>query len=56
MSKMPHARKEHRDIVLIRGRDHFRVAHSSAGLNDCRDTRARRKLDAVGKRKKSIAR
>lgn len=34
MPKVSDAREDHRDVPLIRGADHFRVAHAAARLNN----------------------
>src|SRR5215510_8676149 len=33
VAEVPHAGEEHRDAALVRGRDHFRVAHAAPGLD-----------------------
>src|SRR5947199_3503610 len=46
--------EDHRYVVLSCGRNHFLVAHGSAGLDDGRDPGVGRGVDAVTKREERI--
>ena len=47
MPEVPDAGEDHRDVALVRGRDHFVVAHRSAGLDDARGTDVDDDVEAV---------
>lgn len=52
--EMPYAREDHRQVMLIRCGDDFRIAHGAAGLNDRGDSVLRRFVKTVTKWEESI--
>ncbi len=54
--EVPHARQHHREAQRIGCGDHFGVLHAAARLGDGRDTRPRRRLDAIGEREEGVGR
>lgn len=54
MLEMSYAGEDHRQAMLISGRDHFRVAHGAARLNDRGDSMLRSFVKTVTKREESI--
>src|SRR2546423_1012859 len=54
MAELTHAGEDHRDVVLVRGLDHFLIADRTTWLHDCRHSSLRRLLDAVAEREECI--
>ena len=54
--EMPSPREHHREAVFVRGGDHLRVAHRSAGLHDRGRAGGRHRVEAVAERKERVGR
>ena len=54
MLEMPAARKQHGDLVLVAGGNHFGVVAAPSRLNDRRDSRLGRQVDAVAEGEKGV--
>ena len=54
VAEMPPPGEHHRDAVLVGGRDDFRVAHRSAGLDDGGRARLRDRIETVAERKERV--
>src|SRR5581483_12201989 len=54
--EVTHTRKDHRDVVLVGGSDHFVVAHRAARLDDRSHPRLRRFVNAVAEGEEGVRR
>src|SRR6266850_3601445 len=56
VAEVPHPGEDHGDAALVRGRDHFRVAHAAPGLDHRGGAGVGKRVEPVAEREESVRR